>query len=125
MSIKGGVAALLALILLGGCAGSAAVDKRVSFIDPVLVTKMEGIHALTRVNDGGLLEVQVKGISKSSSYNRLEYRIEWLDADGFTVATGKKGWTKFPAFNNTEFSFQSVAPEASVRDFKILIRKVR
>jgi hypothetical protein len=75
------------------------------------------------INSGGLLVIQVTGVNQTTSYKKLEYKIEWIDQNGFVIPTILSRWTEFPAFENTGFRFKAVAPKTTATDFRILIRK--
>ncbi|TCD48270.1 YcfL family protein [Chlorobium sp. N1] len=121
-----GFGVLVMLVLfMGGCASTRMSEPRVSFADSSLRGEMLLTDFASVVNGGGLMEVQVTGRNKTSSYRLLEYRIEWFDADGILVPSVMTRWTKFPAFEKAGFSFSAVAPKPGVSDFRIIIRKAK
>ena len=90
-----------------------------SFLDnEISITDVKGL-----INTGGLMEVQLAGVNNTSSYKKLEYRIEWLDNNGFLIETIMSRWTDFPAYGNSEFGFKAVAPSTDATDFRIKIRE--
>jgi uncharacterized protein YcfL len=115
--------ALCSVWILSGCATTQPVDPRVKIIDEFVSQSITITEISSRKNQGGLLEVQVTGFNRSSSYKKLEYRIEWLDSNGFKIKTILSRWTHIPAFEKSEFRFKAVAPKPSASDFRILIRK--
>jgi len=102
-------------------------DKRAyskaRIIDSYLAYEISITGVKTLTNTGGLMEVQLTGINSTSSYKKLEYRIEWLDNNGFLIETVMSRWTDFPAYGNSVFGFRAVAPKAAAVDFRINIRE--
>ncbi len=114
---------LVLLFLSMGCMAVTPVDPRVKIIDDFLTASIEIKNVTTRVNSSGFMEAQVIGNNKTSSYKKLEYKIEWMDEDGFIIPSILSRWTSFPAYENAPFNFKSVAPRTNAMDFKILLRK--
>lgn len=114
---------LLSVFLIAGCVTARPVDPRVKVIDNYLASDISISNVLSATNSGRLLEVQVTGVNKTALYKKLEYKIEWLDQNGFVISTILSRWTEFPAFENAEFRFKAVAPKTTATDFRILIRK--
>ena len=102
-------------------------DKRAyskaRIIDSSLAYEISITGVKSLINAGGLMEVQLTGINSTSSYKKLEYRIEWLDNSGFMIETVMSRWTDFPAYGNSVFGFRAVAPKAAAVDFRINIRE--
>jgi len=119
---------LFVLSLMAGCAGLEPVkvpfnDPRVTVTGAIIRSEIKVTELTTRFNSGGFLEVQVTGINKASGYRDLEYKIDWIDRDGFVIKTILSRWTAFPAYANATFSLTGVAPKTSTSDFRITIRK--
>jgi hypothetical protein len=86
----------------------------------------EGIeitNAVTRRNDGGLLELHVNGFNKSYNTKRFKYRVEWLDEEGFPVDTKTSVWLPMSAMGKSPFSFKVIATRTKAVDFKMDTRK--
>jgi len=102
-------------------------DKRayskVTIIDSFLDNEISITHVKGLINTGGLMEVQLTGVNNTSSYKRLEYKIEWFDNNGFLIDTVMSRWTDFPAYGNSEFGFRAVGPTTAATDFRIKIRE--
>lgn len=97
-------------------------DSKATIIDSLLECEISITGVKTLINKGGLMEVQLTGVNNTSSYKKLEYRIEWLDKNGFFIKTVMSRWTDFPAYGNSEFGFRAVAPTTAATDFRIKIR---
>ena len=117
---------------MAGCAGLE--PARIPFNDPrvTVVGSMTGSNIrsdikvtglTTRINSAGFMEVQVYGVNKAGAYRDLEYKIDWIDQDGFVIKTILSRWTTFPAYASATFGFNGVAPKTNVSDFTITIRK--
>ena len=97
--------------------------SKATIIDSFLDNEISITQVKNLINTGGLMEVQLTGVNNTSSYKKLEYRIEWFDKNGFLIDTIMSRWTEFPAYGNSEFGFRAVAPKAAAADFRIRIRE--
>jgi len=77
----------------------------------------------TRINSADFMEVQVNGKTSALGFTDLEYKVEWIDRDGFILKTIMSEWTSFPAYKGTPFNFNAIAPSDKAADFRITIRK--
>ncbi len=84
---------------------------------------LEITEAVTRRNDAGLLELQVKGFNKSYRTKRFRYRVEWLDEGGFLIDTKTSVWLPMSAMGGSPFSFSAVAPRPQAVNFRMDTRK--
>ena len=109
--------------MLTSCATARYIEPRITIIDNLLASEISINNVSAVVNNGGFLVIQVNGVNKTSFYKKLEYKIKWLDQNGFIIQSILSRWTRFPAFENTEFKFKAVAPKPTVTDFRILIRR--
>ena len=86
----------------------------------------EGIeitNAVTRINDGGFLELHISGINKSYNTKRFRYRVEWLDKDGLLIETKTTTWLPMSAMGKSAFAFKVVAPRTNAVHFRMDTRK--
>jgi len=121
-------AVLFVCALMSGCAGlgngkKPFNDPRVTVMGPLIRSERKVTGLDTRINSGGFTEVQVTGVNKASGYRNLEYKIDWIDQDGFVIKTVLSRWTTFPAYASSIFNFAGVAPKNNASDFRITIRK--
>lgn len=111
------------MFLLTNCATVRRIDPRIAIIDRFLTTDITITDVSSIVNNGGLVEIQVTGANQTSFYKKLEYKINWLDQNGLIIPTILSRWTRFPAYEKSEFRFKAVAPKTTATNFRILIRK--
>ena len=113
-------------IVLSGCQSIATTtESRVSVVGQSQYSKYpyEAKEVIYSVNSGGFMEAQVNGFNHKHNYNKLEYRVDWLDSKGILVHSSRHNqWTEFPVLRNQTFSFAVVAPNPKATDFKIYIR---
>ncbi len=108
---------LATTIGLGGC-----LDSRVRLSNNV-ESDLNVKKVVTKRNHDGLLEIHISGENDASKYFKSEYRIVWLDSDGFPLDTLLSKWTPFPVYEGAEFHLSAVAPHPRATDFRIIIRK--
>lgn len=115
---------LCVLLLFSGCVASKGrVDSRVKILQQQMPSELTITEVASRVNPSGFMEVRVTGRNKGSEYARLQYRVDWLDQDGFPIKSLLSRWTSVPAYADSEFQFGAVAPNSDAADFRIKIRK--
>ena len=116
---------LLTFFCISGCgtySSSPPVlnDSRVRIVGAHEITVTQ---VVTRINLSDLMEVQVNGESRALGFSNLEYKVDWIDRDGFTLKTIMSRWTTFPAYKGTTFNFNAIAPSDKAINFRITIRK--
>ena len=78
---------------------------------------------LDKTLDNGLLKVQINGLNKSNTYYQLEYRIVWLDKDGFVIKSLLSKWQSAPAYASSPFYVNAIAPSPKAKKYRVYIRK--
>ncbi len=74
-----------------------------------------------RINDAGLLEVQISFYSLIDK--KLSYKIEWFDKDGFIVKnTIDRNYKTIRLLAKQEYIVQSIATDKRVKKYKIYIK---
>ena len=102
---------------------TAVVDPRISFLDSAWGIDLKLSNVLEIVNKSGFMQVQVVGFNVSPTYQKFQYRIRWYDKNGLEVPSVINRWVDVPAFGNSPFNFQAIAPNEDSINFQILIRK--
>lgn len=72
-----------------------------------------------RRNNGGFLEVQVKGYNNSYNTERFQYKIKWLDAEGFEIDSKTNVWQNKSASAKSEFTITVAATNPDAADFRM------
>ena len=113
---------IVALLLLSGCA-----TTQPSTIAKVTDGCIVGDIKITDIKGGkrkdGFMRTQIEGENLSGSYKQLEYKIVWLDDDGFVIKSILSKWRKFSAEANQPFYITNIAPNAKASDFRLYIRE--
>lgn len=127
---------LLAAAAMGCRGGSAGLE--VGAMAPggdghqskFVVVNNESLGADVQVVDakseyaGDLLMAQVNLVSKSSKTQRFQYQFAWFNGNGIEVDAGKRPWTPVVLYGNESKTLQGLAPNPSVKEFKIKIRSM-
>jgi uncharacterized protein YcfL len=127
-------ALLMAVVFLAACATSGleatgkpgAKDKYAKH----LVIHNEALARDIMITDmksrtrGDLLQVSVTLENLSSSDKHIQYRFSWYDADNFEVAQEGRPWTPVVLHGNASVEMQAVAPNASVKTYKVNVREL-
>jgi len=116
---------IFSLLLLSGCSAtnSELADERVVNVVESCGSKEAVIHDVkSRYLSDGIMQVQVRGESKSEKYQRLEYRIIWFDAEGFVIKSQLSNWTPIPAYAKQPFYVNATAPSVKAETFRLYIR---
>ncbi|TNC81847.1 MAG: hypothetical protein C9356_06850 [Oleiphilus sp.] len=71
---------------------------------------------------GDLLRVQATIKNDSRSALSFRYKFKWLDKDGFEVAVDGRPWTPLTITPYESKSVQALAPNPTVKAFKILVQ---
>ena len=74
-------------------------------------------------NSAGIMVVQVSGYNKATSIKRFDYKVGWLDENGFIIDSQADKWLPMSARPKSSFTFSAVAPSKKAADFKIDTRK--
>lgn len=126
LKLKVVIAITFVICLTAGCASvhpTFEPDPRVTIIDSSLSSCIAITDVISKINQSGLMEIQVNGVNKTSFYKKPEYKVEWLDGKGFVIKTILSRWTGFPVYKKSDFSFKAVAPTPKATDYRILIRE--
>ena len=113
--------ALLACLLVAGCATSQPLsDQRVA-LSPDLPHTV-GIENLSvGRNSGGLLVVNAALVNEGNREQAVNYRVTWL-AGGTTANTVVGSWQRRTLRPREPFFFSLQAPQLAVDDFRLIVR---
>ena len=76
----------------------------------------------TRRTAEGFMQVQATGYNAAFEVRQFEYRVEWLDADGFVIPSKTGVWQPISAGPRSQFFVQSISPRTDALDFRINTR---
>ncbi|MCW8895241.1 MAG: YcfL family protein [Sulfurimonas sp.] len=115
---------ILAMFTLSGCNKSAQPsDAIVKIIDKcgdgsISISDIKG-----RKKSDGFMNAQVIGENSSSNYQVLEYRIVWLDKDGFKIESILSKWKSIPAYADQPFYINATSPSTKAKTFRLYIKR--
>jgi uncharacterized protein YcfL len=128
----------LALVaLLVGCSGTAGIQAR-----SVAITGPEGettyssyinadnsrlarrlaVVRLDRADIGGLVKAAVTLQSRTEDTEAIQYKWTWFDSKGFEVSSASQPWQPLLVYGMQTTAVQGLAPNPSVKDFKLHLR---
>lgn len=114
---------VIALMLLSGCATTQPKSTIAKVTDSCIVGDIKITDIKGGKREDGLMRTQIEGENLSGSYKQLEYKIVWLDDDGFVIKSILSNWRKFSAEANQPFYITNIAPNAKASDFRLYIRE--
>ncbi|TEY03099.1 YcfL family protein [Campylobacter sp. US33a] len=78
----------------------------------------------SRVNKNGLLEFEL--VMQSSNMVTLDYKVNWLDAEGFILKTAlDENYRRLILNPNQEFVLRKVAVDPCIKDFRIHLNTIQ
>ncbi|QSH41110.1 YcfL family protein [Lentisphaerota bacterium ZTH] len=111
------------------------MSKKVS-TDRFLRDRLKIIRIDKKVNEAGLLKVQVTALNARTGFfselwssltggkpYKVLYKFTWLDKDGMVIPTPSMNWLPMSVIPGDEVYFQAVAPNKNCQDFKLSLRE--
>jgi len=103
--------------------GSNIVTKPVRHAFSALVgDRIEVTQAVTRRNNAGIMELQIKCRNKSYNTERFQYKVEWVDADGFVINSSAVVWLPKSVAGKSTETIIAAAPSDKAVDFRMNTR---
>ena len=134
MNILKWSALFLGVAVLAGCATSGIEATGKTEGDPEyakhLVINNEPLAKSITITSmksrfkGALLEVNVELSNLSSSDKSIQYRFSWYDGDDFEVEQGSRSWIPVVLHGKSSTNMQAVAPNNSVKTYKVNVREL-
>lgn len=122
------------VLVLAGCATSGIEATGKPMGDPEFAKhlvihneSLAGDVTITEMNSrmtGDLLEVNVVLTNLTSTDKNIQYRFSWYDADNFEVEQGSRSWTPVTINGHASNSMKAVAPNPSVKSYKVNVREM-
>jgi uncharacterized protein YcfL len=111
------------LITFSACNNSPQPDPIVKIVDRcssryISITDLKG-----RQKSDGFMQAQVTGQNETGSYFKVEYKIVWMDENGFTIDTILSNWTEIPAYPNQPFYINVTSPNAKAKSFRLYLKR--
>jgi uncharacterized protein YcfL len=136
---KSALSLLLTLISFTpiGCASTAGVEAvslavtgpngEKEYSSSIAVSNKElardlAVVRVDRRDIGGLVKSAVSVTSRTPETLALQYRWVWYDSYGMEVASSSQSWQPLMVYGGQTTSVQGLAPNASVKDFKLHVR---
>ena len=140
---KLGIMLIVLMFLLPGCGKEQKQDSRIKLQEGVasdtigsnIITKplahiysaitgerIEFTNAALRRNSADILELQVEFYNRSYNTERFQYKVEWIDADGFTINSKTNVWLNTSVIGKSNGKITAFAPNANAVDFKMNTR---
>ncbi len=124
-------ALMLLTMLLSSCSTSgieaigqpdaADVKKHLLIHNDALAKKIT-ISDMRNREVGGLLEVRLTLTNLTRSDKQVSYRFSWFDGDEFEVEAGTDGWTPVSLHGAQSISVNGVAPNSSVKSYRLNVK---
>jgi uncharacterized protein YcfL len=111
------------LFLLSGCSNTQQPDPIVKIVDRCSNNDISIQDIKGRQRSDGFMQAQVTGQNLTNSYFKVEYRIVWMDENGFTIDTILSNWTDIPAYPNQPFYIHATSPNAKTQSFRLYLKK--
>ena len=74
---------------------------------------------------GDLLEASVVLANLTSTDKSIQYKFSWYDKDSFEVDPGSDSWTPAVMHGNATINMRAVAPNPSVKTYKVNVRELK
>jgi hypothetical protein len=101
-----------------GTAGPAQAETIASKVDQMGQMSNISVSGLRSMRRAGLLFLEAGFVNVSNGDDQFEYRIKWLDRDGFSAAPDE-AWKPVLIHGHQQMSVQSIAPVPEAEDFRI------
>lgn len=108
-------------ISLTGLNGETTYSSYVNTSNNRLARRV-AVSRLDRTDVGGLLKAAVTIQSRSNDTEALQYKWTWFDAKGFEVNSSSQPWQPILVYGMQTTSIQGLAPNPSVKDFRLHLR---
>ncbi len=122
--------------LLSGCAATSGISGSVKVVkgqegcaqESKIIVNNDSLARAIKITDlkstfaGDLLKANAMVYSKRTDTLALQYKFRWYDSQGIEVEPESSPWQPVIIYGRETKSAQAVAPNPSVKEFKIEIR---
>jgi uncharacterized protein YcfL len=109
-------------ILFAGCA-TTPKSSVVHINEQCSSDTLEIVDIKGKKQADGFMKTQIVGKNNADHYQKLQYKIVWLDNDGFAIKSVLSKWRDISADANQEFYITNISPTTKASDFKVYIRQ--
>ena len=118
---------LLPIVMLTACAGyyshqsQSSVDykDKLKVDNPALYTEIS-LRDVKQRRIGDILTVQLTVHNDSYISHSYRYRMEWIDANGFTLNANGTGWQPVTLEGNQDYLIDTTAPSPDAKNFRVV-----
>jgi len=104
-----------------GCAKTP--NSVVNIYEPCGTDTLSVVDIKGKKQEDGFMKIQITGKNSADYYQKLEYKIIWLDSDEFVIKSVLSKWREAPADANQEFYITNISPTTKASDFRLYIRQ--
>ncbi len=79
-------------------------------------------NLISKKREDGLTQVEAKFINKNGFDDKVAYRVDWQDKDGFTINSLLSKWKVVEVYGNANLIIQAISPSIKAEDFSIKLR---
>ena len=100
---------------------NSQIESRIIINNPFLASRLK-IKDLRATFSGDLLVAHIAVTSTHNSALDVQYKFRWYDSQGLEVGPDALPWQPLIIYGGENKSLQAVAPNPSIKEFKIEIR---
>ena len=109
---------LLSVFLLAGCVKKVK-DPNFSVEDSGIYDSLEVVSEAKRIKDDGLTEIEVIFKNYTDSNEKIAYKVDWFDKDGFSIDTIMSKWKVIEVEANRNMVIHAISPSIKATEYKI------
>ena len=109
---------LLSVFLLSGCVKKVK-DPNFTVEDSGIYDSLEVVSEAKRVKDDGFTEIEVIFKNYTDSNEKVAYKVDWFDKDGFIVDTIMSKWKVVEVEANRNMVIHAISPSVRATEYKI------
>ena len=109
---------LLSVFLLSGCVKKVK-DPNFTVEDSGIYDSLEVVSEAKRVKDDGFTEIEVIFKNYTDSNEKIAYKIDWFDKDGFSVDTIMSKWKVIEVEAKRNMVIHAISPSVRATEYKI------
>ncbi len=110
-------------LLFSGCVNTQPKNNIAQVTDKCLAGSISITDIKGAKQSDGFMKTQIIGQNRSDSYKKLEYKIVWLDRNGFVIKSILSKWREASADANQPFYITNISPNTKADDFRLYIRQ--